>query len=220
LPGCAAGCICIPPLIRTFNKDRPNATMPVRTMIEPWRELYLYWQSKHVDGRPPSRDELDPPLEIPQQAHNLLLIDILPHGLEYRLVGTNFVKGAGVDMTGAMVGSTGRHAHVIDVWKAALVGAHETSQPRLLAGRFAPHITAGLTMLPEDIGRPVHRRAVPAIDRNRSSRISRHRCPVGETAFPAYRHENGSKPLSSCYNCIIINELRRLPWDCALSCSR
>jgi hypothetical protein len=116
-------------------------------MIEPWRELYLYWQSKHVDGRPPSRDELDPPLEIPQQAHNLLLIDILPHGLEYRLVGTNFVKGAGVDMTGAMVGSTGRHAHVIDVWKAALVGAHETSQPRLLAGRFAPHITAGLTML-------------------------------------------------------------------------
>ena len=121
--------------------------MPVRTMIEPWRELYRYWRSKHVAGRPPSRDELDPPLEIPQQAHNLLLIDILPHGLEYRLVGTNFVKGAGVDMTGTMVGSSGRHAHVIDVWKAALAAAHETSEPRLLAGRFAPHITAGLTML-------------------------------------------------------------------------
>jgi hypothetical protein len=121
--------------------------MPVRTMIEPWRELYRYWRSKHVDGHPPSRDTLDPPLEIPHQAHNLLLIDILPQGLEYRLVGTNFVKGAGLDMTGMMVGASGLHAHVIDVWKAGMAAAHETGQPQLLAGRFAPHVTAGLTML-------------------------------------------------------------------------
>jgi hypothetical protein len=130
-----------------FNEDRPDATMPVRTMIEPWRELYHYWQSKHVDGRPPSRDELDPPLEIPRQAHNLLLIDITPNGLEYRLVGTNFVKGAGLDMTGMMVGDSGRHAHVIADWKAAMAAAHETGKPRRLAGRFAPHITAGVTIL-------------------------------------------------------------------------
>lgn len=116
-------------------------------MSEPWRELYLYWESKHVDGRPPSRDELDPPLEIPRHAQNLLLIDILPHGLEYRLVGTNFVKGAGLDMTGMMVGGSGKHPHVIATWKDALIAAHETSQPRLLAGRFAPHITAGVTIL-------------------------------------------------------------------------
>jgi hypothetical protein len=63
-------------------------------MIEPWRELYQYWQAKHVVGRPPSRDDLDPPVELPRYAHNLMLVDVMLRGLEYRLVGTNFVKGA------------------------------------------------------------------------------------------------------------------------------
>jgi hypothetical protein len=109
-------------------------------MIEPWRELYHYWRTKHVDGRPPSRDALDPPLEIPRIAGNLLLVDIHPHGLEYRLAGTNFVKGAGRDVTGMMVGSSGNFPHVINVWKSAMTKAHETSTPQLLAGKFAAHV--------------------------------------------------------------------------------
>ena len=116
-------------------------------MTELWRELYDYWQSKHVDGRPPSRDDLDPPLEISRQAHNLLLVDILPTGLEYRLVGTNFVKGAGLDMTGMMVGASGKHSHVISTWTRTMKAAHETRQPQLLVARFAPHITATTVML-------------------------------------------------------------------------
>lgn len=116
-------------------------------MIEPWRELYQYWREKHVAARPPGRDALDPPLEIPHLAHNLLLIDILPTGMEYRLVGTNFVKGAGVDMTGMMVGGSGRHPHVIGQWTRTLKDAAATGEARLLAGRFAPHVTARVIML-------------------------------------------------------------------------
>jgi hypothetical protein len=117
------------------------------TTIELRRELHRYWLDKHVDARPPSRDDLDPPLEIPQLAHNLLLIDVLPQGLEYRLVGTNFVKGAGIDMTGMMVGASGKHAHVIATWTRTLREASAMGEARLLVARFAPHVTASTTML-------------------------------------------------------------------------
>ena len=117
------------------------------TMIEPWRELYQYWRGKHVDGRPPSRAALDPPLELPHLAHNLMLVDVTPQGLEYRLVGTNFAKGAGVDMTGMAVGQSGLHAHVIAGWSRAMKEAIATGEARLLTGRFAPHITAKVEML-------------------------------------------------------------------------
>ena len=31
-----------------------------------WRDLYFYWLDSHRDGQPPSRADLDPPLQIPQ----------------------------------------------------------------------------------------------------------------------------------------------------------
>ena len=116
-------------------------------MTELWRELYLYWRGKHVDGRLPSRDSLDPPIELPHLAHNLMLVDVTAKGLEYRLVGTNFVKGAGIDMTGMTVGQSGLHAHVIAQWSRAMKEAIATGEARLVIGRFAPHITAKVEML-------------------------------------------------------------------------
>jgi len=116
-------------------------------MTEPWRELYRYWRDKHVGGRPPTRDDLDPPLEIPRLAHNLMLVDVTPQGLEYRLVGTNFTKGAGIDMTGMMVGQSGLHAHVIAQWSRAMKEATQTGEARFVVGRFAPHVTAKVEML-------------------------------------------------------------------------
>jgi hypothetical protein len=116
-------------------------------MTEPWRELYRYWRNKHVDGRPPSRDALDPPVELPRLAHNLMLVDVTPQGLEYRLVGTNLAKGAGIDMTGMMVGQSGLHAHVGAVWARAMKEATGTGEARFLAGRFAPHITGKVAVL-------------------------------------------------------------------------
>jgi hypothetical protein len=118
-----------------------------KTMTEPWRELYRYWRGKHVDGRPPTRDAIDPPLEIPHLAHNLMLVDVTPQGLEYRLVGTNFAKGAGIDMTGMAVGQSGLHAHVIAQWSRAMKEALATGEARLVVGRVAPHITARVEML-------------------------------------------------------------------------
>jgi len=118
-----------------------------KTMTEPWRELYRYWRGKHVDGRLPSRESLDPPIELPHLAHNLMLVDVTPKGLEYRLVGTNFAKGAGIDMTGMAVGQSGLHAHVIAQWSRAMKEAIATGEARLVIGRFAPHITAKVEML-------------------------------------------------------------------------
>jgi len=117
------------------------------TAIEPWQELFRYWKSKHIDGHPPSRDDIDPPLDLPRLAHNLMLVDILPTGLEYRLVGTNFAKGMGTDVTGMMVGSSGKHGHVITNWTRAMHRANETGEPQLLIARFAPHIVAKTVML-------------------------------------------------------------------------
>jgi hypothetical protein len=116
-------------------------------MTEPWRELYHYWRGKHVDGRLPSRDSLDPPIELPHLARNLMLVDVTPTGLAYRLVGTNFAKGAGIDMTGMAVGQSGLHAHVMAQWSRAMQEAIATGEARLVVGRFAPRITAKVEML-------------------------------------------------------------------------
>lgn len=116
-------------------------------MTDVWRELYRYWRGKHVDGRPPRREELDPPLELPHLARNLMLVDVTPQGFEYRLVGTNFARGAGIDMTGMIVGQSGLHAHVIAQWVRAMKEAVATGEARFIAGGFAPHITAKVEML-------------------------------------------------------------------------
>ena len=58
---------------------------------EPWRQLYRYWQSKHVEGRPPSRADIDPITEIPRLVANLMLIDSVGDDFIYRFVGTEVV---------------------------------------------------------------------------------------------------------------------------------
>jgi len=43
---------------------------------EAWKQLYEYWLSKHVGGRPPARHELDPPVDVPRLIPNIMLIDL------------------------------------------------------------------------------------------------------------------------------------------------
>jgi hypothetical protein len=43
-----------------------------------WEDPYSHWQSKHADGRPPARRDVDPPTEIPHLAANPMLFDIAP----------------------------------------------------------------------------------------------------------------------------------------------
>jgi hypothetical protein len=40
--------------------------------MELWKELPVYWQANHVDGRPPSRQDIDPAVDLPHLVANLL----------------------------------------------------------------------------------------------------------------------------------------------------
>ena len=65
-----------------------------------WRELYGYWHGLQREGRPPSRADLDPPLQIPRLLPNLMLIDAVDGHFRMRLVGSEVVRRAGRDPTG------------------------------------------------------------------------------------------------------------------------
>lgn len=68
-----------------------------------WEKLYRYWASKCVDGRPPSRQDLDPLVEIPHLVANILLIDVLPDGYRFRLVGSANSLRWGLEPTGQRI---------------------------------------------------------------------------------------------------------------------
>ena len=74
--------------------------------MEPWKDLLAYWQSKHVDGKPPGRQAIDPIVEIPRLASHLILADVVPEGYRYRLFGSAIVERHGEDMTGRLAGSS------------------------------------------------------------------------------------------------------------------
>ena len=40
-----------------------------------WRELYSYWRGRHIEGRPPRRADIDPPIDIPKLLPNLIIFD-------------------------------------------------------------------------------------------------------------------------------------------------
>ncbi len=68
-----------------------------------WEKLYRYWVSKCVEGRPPSRRDIDPLVEIPHLVSNVLLIDVLPDGYRFRLVGSANSIRWGLEPTGQRV---------------------------------------------------------------------------------------------------------------------
>ena len=65
-----------------------------------WRALHGYWRERHVDGRPPSRADIDPPLEIPRLLPNLLLYDRPERYFRIRLAGSEIVHRGGHEHTG------------------------------------------------------------------------------------------------------------------------
>jgi len=70
---------------------------------EAWKQLYDYWLSKHVGGRPPSRQDLDPPVDVPRLIANIMLIDVEGDTLRYRLVGSAIWGRYGFDLTGTTI---------------------------------------------------------------------------------------------------------------------
>jgi hypothetical protein len=96
---------------------------------EAWKQLYDYWLSKHVDGRPPSRHELDPPVDVPRLIPNIMLIDVEGGTLRYRLVGSAIWGRYGLDLTGTMI--EGRNPAEAE-WRGTLMTVCHDKVPRLV----------------------------------------------------------------------------------------
>ena len=103
---------------------------------DPWRQLYRYWRSKHVDGRPPARADIDPITEIPRLVANLMIIDWAGNDFIYRFVGTEVVAQTGEDMTGRSAGQSRKYASIRSTWMATLDAVRTSGQPRLIINRF------------------------------------------------------------------------------------
>jgi hypothetical protein len=109
---------------------------------EPWKTLHRYWLLKHRDGRPPSRKDLDPLIEIPALVANLVLLDVEGDSYRYRLVGTEVVKRAGMDMTGRMIGLAITAPELRDQWHTALDAVAAEQKPQLFLSKMPEGVTA------------------------------------------------------------------------------
>ena len=99
-----------------------------------WKQLYQYWLSKHADGRPPARADIDPVIDIPHLVKNLLLVDAR-NDFTYRLVGSEVVERHGFDMTGRPSGTSGKEPKAVSEWIAAVQYVSRERKPRLLVSR-------------------------------------------------------------------------------------
>jgi hypothetical protein len=102
---------------------------------ERWKALYRYWLSKHVNGQPPSRADLDPVIEVPRLIANLMILDVGPAGYKYRVVGSEVVSRIGMDVTGRSIGVSFSNTTALD-------GAVADQEPRLIFSRIFDSPTA------------------------------------------------------------------------------
>lgn len=74
------------------------------------RRLYAYWCDRHVDGRPPSRAELDP-LDFPYAVGFVTLIDVEhePVRFRFRLVASPVTRHLGYELTGRYLDEVPEH---------------------------------------------------------------------------------------------------------------
>jgi hypothetical protein len=111
--------------------------MPSSRQIEPWEELYRYWLSRHVAGRPPRRADIDPMIDLPHMASNLILIEVRPEAAQYRLVGSDVVNHFGVDQTGKPVGDSNIDPVQLTAWRQAVEIVATGGKPRMLVAHYA-----------------------------------------------------------------------------------
>jgi hypothetical protein len=104
---------------------------------EAWKQLYDYWLAKHADGRPPTRQELDPPIEVPRLLAHILLIDVVDGDrFRYRLAGSAYWDRYGFELTGHWIeGRVPAEADFRDTLKAVL----DDGMARLLTSPVTDH---------------------------------------------------------------------------------
>jgi hypothetical protein len=99
---------------------------------KPWLELYRYWLGKHVDGRPPARRDLDPPLEIPALVARLMLIELVDGEFMYRLAGSEIARYLSADLTGRAVGgSAWAPEQVRSEWRRMITTVTDRQRPHM-----------------------------------------------------------------------------------------
>jgi hypothetical protein len=113
----------------------------------PWMLLYRYWLSKRVGERPPSRQDIDPPIDIPGLVKNLMLMDVTPEGYRYRLFGSEVEARHGLYMTGKLFGSSGIDVKAIDDLRRVIDQVVASQKPRVLNAEIDPAMSARNTML-------------------------------------------------------------------------
>lgn len=124
--------------------------------LQPWERLYRYWLSRHVDGRPPARADIDPPVDIPQLAKNLMLLKKTEDGdFYYRLAGTEIEERALMSLTGKKIGVSKITSEVERNWRAGLNATTDEAAPRLYiarlpAGTSAEYVTLMLPLVHPD----------------------------------------------------------------------
>ena len=104
----------------------------------PWSDLYHYWLSKHAEGRPPSRKDIDPLIEIPSLVANIMLIAIEHGGYRNRLIGSMIVRRVGHDDTGRLIDRELFGPRTLAIWRGLMDEVSGTQHPRLVSVRIAP----------------------------------------------------------------------------------
>jgi hypothetical protein len=102
----------------------------------PWEELYRYWLDRHIDGKPPTRAEIDPMIDLRHLAPNLIIIDAHPAGSQYRLVGSKVVNHFGVDHTGKRVGTSEIDRKQLVAWSRAVDLVARDRKPHMLVAHY------------------------------------------------------------------------------------
>jgi len=107
-------------------------------------DLVAYWLKSHVNGRAPSRAQIDPPSEIPDLLPNILLVDVIAEGFRMRVIGSEIVKRIGHDNTGIILKpEPGPYSHI----SAMLVFFQETvakSVPVYFSSRYGQYTATGI----------------------------------------------------------------------------
>ncbi len=118
---------------------RASAGQVGTRMAEPeaWKQLYDYWLTMHVAGRPPSRAELDPPIAVPRLIAHVMLIDVADGcRFRYRLVGSALWDRYGMDLTGSWIE---RRVPAEAEWRDTLQAVHDDGVARLITSPVTDH---------------------------------------------------------------------------------
>jgi hypothetical protein len=108
-----------------------------------WRELHAYWRDHHVGGCPPSRRQIDPPLEIPWLLPNLMLLTPVESGYHVTLSGSELVRRAGRDNTGIVIDADPSQPRGIPTFYEFLQRLSKTRQPVLYGVSPGEHAASG-----------------------------------------------------------------------------